>query len=158
MNLKKILMLAVVAIAAALSAKGDELLLNARNLRSQAVTYLSQKGYSPTINSEGDIRFVYDGNTYFIQFIDIGKYVVTRYQIAVTIPPNVSRARAEAVCKFITQQKLCGRGWIYQSGRTINVHIDTFCSGIQMFKDVFLSNMKLLDILSDSAIEELNKR
>ena len=155
MNLKKILMLAVVAIAMVVSASAADLSSEARSLRTQIKSYLSQEGYVPSIDEDGDIKFKYQGNTYFIQLFDIAGDIALRYMVGVTIPDNVSQARAKAICLEITQQKLCSRAIVTSSGRTINVQIDGFCSGISMFKDLFLTNMMLLDGVSDNVLEKL---
>ncbi|MDE6382823.1 MAG: hypothetical protein K2K79_00545 [Paramuribaculum sp.] len=155
MNLKKLLLVAFVAISAAMSAYGADLSREALNLRSQIKSYLSQEGYVPSIDEDGDIKFKYQGNTYFIQLFDIVGDIALRYMVGVTIPDNVSQARAKEVCLYVAQQKLCTRAIVTSSGRTINVQIDGFCSGISMFKDLFLTNMKLLDGVSDNVLEEL---
>lgn len=155
MNLKKFLLFAFVAISAAMSAYGADLSREALNLRSQIKSYLSQEGYVPTIDEDGDIKFKYQGNTYFIQLFDIGGDIALRYMVAVSIPDNVSQTRAKAICIKIAQQKLCSRAVVTSSGRSISVQIDGFCSGIAMFKDLFLTNMMLLDGVSDNVLEEL---
>lgn len=155
MNLKKFLLFAFVAIAVALSAHGADLSREASNLRSQIKSYLSQEGYVPSIDEDGDIKFKYQGNTYFIRLFDIAGDIALRYMVGVSIPDNVSQTRAKAICIQVAQQKLCTRAVVTPSGQSISVQIDGFCSGIAMFKDVFSTNMMLLDSVSDDVLEQL---
>lgn len=159
MNLKKILLLSVMAIAMAVSAgaSGSDLSVEARSLRAKIVSYLSETQHSPSIDEDGDIRFTYEGNTYFIQLFDIGDKVALRYLVGVTVPEGVSQQKAKSICISIVQSKLCSRALLSSSGRSIHVQLDGFCSGIQMFKSLFKANMILLDTVSDNVITQLNE-
>lgn len=155
MNLKKFLLFAFVAIAVALSAHGADLSREALNLRAQIKSYLTQTGHNPTIDQDGDVRFTYEGHVFYIQIFDIAGDIALRYMVGVSIPDNVSQTRAKDICVQVAQQKLCTRAVVTPSGQSINVQIDGFCSGIAMFKDVFSTNMKLLDSVSDDVLEQL---
>lgn len=50
------------------SSSGDgNLSATLRNFRSQIVDYLRYEGYTPTIDSDGDVKFTYNGSSFFIQ-------------------------------------------------------------------------------------------
>lgn len=142
-------------IAMAMSAHAADLSQKALNFRTQIKSYLSSGGYEPSIDSDGDVKFKYNGYTYYIRVVDISGDIMVRYMVGVTVPDNVGRGRANKICLNIAQKKLCARAFLTESGSTIFVQIDAFCSGLSMFKSLFEANMMLLDTVSDDVVSEL---
>lgn len=154
MNLKKLFVVMMV-ITMSMAAHADGLSSKALNLRSQIKSYLATEGYTPSIDDDGDIKFKYNGYTYYISLADVSDDVVIRYMVGVTVPDSLTRGQANKLCLDLTQGKLCVRAILTTSGKTIYVQIDAFCSGISMFKSLFLKNMQLLDSTSDSLVESI---
>lgn len=139
------------------SSSGDgNLSATLRNFRSQIVDYLRYEGYTPTIDSDGDVKFTYNGSSFFIQLSEFNDQLLVRYLVFVTVPDRVSQAQARNVAYNIVANKICSRAYLTSSGSSIAVRIDALCTGIQMFKNLFSANMKLIDNVSDQVVTDLN--
>lgn len=138
------------------SSGGDgDMSASLRNFRSQIVEYLRYEGHNPSIDSDGDVKFTYNGSTFFIQLSNFDDQILVRYLVFVTVPERVSNAQATNVAYNIVANKICCRAYLISSGGNITVRVDGLCTGIQMFKDLFRANMKLIDSVSDQVISEL---
>ena len=157
MRIKKLLLLAVMVLTMAFAAGAADLSSKALTFRSQIKSYLSNQGYTPSIDDDGDVKFKYGGYTYYIHVMEFNGNLITRYMVGVNAPDDMSRARANALCLKVSQNKICARSYLTTSGKTIFVELDAFCSGIAMFKDMFSVNMQLLDGVSDGLIEYMQE-
>lgn len=116
-------------------------------LRSEIQSFLKQEGFMPEIDSDGDIKFKREGNTYYIRIDKANKSpMYLRLQSYYSYSDNLSKSKISAALPDLNLWKAV----MYESQFTVQA--DMLLTSSEAFKTVFY---KLISIVSDVEDEVL---
>lgn len=119
-------------------------------LRSEIQSFLKQEGFMPEIDSDGDIKFKREGNTYYIRIDKANKSpMYLRLQSYYNYSDNLSKSKISAALPDLNLWKAV-KVVMYESQFTVQA--DMFLTSSEAFKTVFY---KLISIVSDLEDEVL---
>lgn len=123
-----------------------------KNFMNQVESYLRNEGYAPSLDSDGDVKFKYQGNTYYVsaEQYDEGFYVkVSGYM---GCEDTNRRAVLEAMNKTEGSLKFL-RCHMNSSGDQIIYEVAGYYSNLYQFKQMFPNAVEILD-LADQRLGE----
>lgn len=113
-------------------------------LQKMYVSFLSSEGYETSIDSDGDVRFVRNGNTYFI---DVSENDLSYFRIVLaninSIDSEAERARATSVALQATADKKVVKVYIVRDN--VWVSCETFIADPEDFKEIFDRMLSAMD-------------
>ena len=133
----------------------DELNLAQLRLRGDIKNYLQQEGYMPEIDSDGDIKFKKEGDTFYVKInaSDTSPMYVVLSK-GFTNPkgytPEAIKLAAAELNFYKAIKVLC-----YQS--SISLRAEMYITSADAFKGVFDKLMKQIGYVEDDIMEELEK-
>lgn len=154
MRLKRIILMLVCSVMA-LGAMADDSEMTAaqKALRTEIKQFMSQEGYMPEIDEDGDIKFKFSGSPMFVQIstIDNSPLFVQIFQI-MSIPENYSRAIVSLACIELSKYK-----GIKVTPYTSSVQFSAqmYLRDAEAFKKVFNKLVRQIDSASDDFGAEL---
>lgn len=152
MNFKRILLCVVMAMVGFMALHAE---LNSaqRNVRSQIYSFLSEEGYQPTYDSDGDIKVKIKGSNYFVRvnesdenpmFVTLASYI--------NYPEDYSRAVVKEAAHEINLYKgvkmLCFKDYI-------TIRAEMFLRSAEPFKQAFYRLIALIQSAEDELDEDL---
>lgn len=126
---------------------------NALTMRTSIQSYLRSEGYVPEIDNDGDIKFKYEGRTWYIrlQNYDDFVYVDTFYMLDLT-DGNMAEVRkaadrAQVAYKFVR----CDI-----SGNTLSISVVLPIKTITQYKEMFANILSVIGFTKQKFLEEYN--
>ncbi len=107
-------------------------------------TYLTEEGYKPEIDEDGDVRFKREGKTYFIN-VDAGDTASFRLVLANIWPIESEEERAEVRLAMDHCNALAKVAKAYMVRDNVWVAIETFIARPEDFKVIFERSLSAMD-------------
>lgn len=101
--------------------------MDARERTSLYVTYLTEEGYTPQVDSDGHIVFEFDGGTYYISvYADDPEYFRLIYPNFWPINSPVERARAYIAADRVNRECKLVKVYLESQGKQVSAEIEEF--------------------------------
>lgn len=109
------------------------------------VDYLTKEGYRPTIDSDGDVVFMHEGGTYYID-IDTGnaQYFRLVFPNFWNIESGDELARVMLAANYATMRTKAAKIYVRSDGQNTVASIELFLGKPEQFRDVFHRAMSAL--------------
>lgn len=154
--MKKAMLFVLCLIATTLAFAQKDLNSSQLKLRTEIFNFLKEEGFTPEIDSDGDIKFKRQGNTCFVIIDEKNTspmYVKMERYIAV--PDNysglTSRLAAEQLSRRFKAIKCC----YLASSNTFRITAEMFLRSSEPFKEVFYQLCSSMDDLKDEISDAL---
>lgn len=144
MRTKKQVVVVFLLLSLMIDVKAFDITPAGKRFRSDIMTFLSQEGFSPSIDDDESLCFKKEGEQYWIDIHDDGPYYVEFHRANLGSETADQDAVLKAVNKVNSEKrvvKCCALG------SKIAITIESYCYKSEDFKYVFY---KCLDILEDS--------
>lgn len=109
------------------------------------VDYLTKEGYRPTVDSDGDVVFMHEGGTYYID-IDTGdpQYFRLVFPNFWEIESADELARVMVAANYATMRTKAAKIYVRSDGQNTVASIEMFFANPEQFRDVFHRAMSAL--------------
>lgn len=128
----------------------------ALTFRNQIKSYLSQEGYVPTIDTDGDIAFKYEGSKYFISVDNYGEMVyvtVSYYMNAEDTNSTLLRRVANDVERGLKLVRI----YLTQNQQTLILECAAANTSIAEFRRMFYNYMEILTLAKERVTDGYNE-
>lgn len=154
-KIKRIMSVVVLFMAASLAASASSSTSATRSFNNSICSFLKSEGYSASIDEDGDVKFKYQGYTYYIVTNERndGKFTVAcRLQFSLGSPENNNKAlRLYRAANNVNFTKYWVKSYIFTTGEEEKYHVafavETLETNVSAYKDVLL---KYIDVISDA--------
>ncbi len=134
----------VLPAAQALAQDTDKKSWDKEALQRLYVDYLSEEGYKPKIDSDGDVQFKREGKTYFISVADNDPEFF-RVVLPAIWSIESEEERSQALVAADRSNALCKAAKVYTVADNVWVSLELFVAQPEDFKNVFRRAISALD-------------
>jgi hypothetical protein len=127
-------------------------------LRRRYVSMLSDKGLRPTIDSDGDILFRYDGRNYFITSNCDSGYFEILHAGFWEIEDQDELARAAAAASGATQKVKAAKVWVNSAQNNVSAQVQGFVTATSEVEDFLDRSLRLIKLAIETFRQEMNDR
>ena len=153
--MKKISILAILIFIVSIASNAADLSQKAQNMRTQLKSYLSSNGYTPSIDSDGDIKFKHDGGTFFVHFHDYQSKVAVSIYKMYDNDTNLSSTALKNICQEIITEYIMAKLYMSSTYNTITIEVEALYDTPAQVKDLFESNLLLVSIIDGKFLERI---
>lgn len=153
--MKKISILSILIFLVSIASNAADLSQKAQNMRSQLKSYLSSNGYSPSIDSDGDIKFTHDGGSFYVHFQDYKSEVAVSIYKMYTNDTDLSNATLKNICQEIMTEYIMAKVYMSSTCKTLYIEAEALYDTPAQVKDLFESNLMLVSIIADKFLERI---
>ena len=145
--MKKISILSILILLASIVSSAADLSQKAQNMRTQLKSYLTSNGYSPSIDSDGDIEFKHDGSIFYVHFQDYQSKVAVSIYKPYNNNTDLSNVALKNICQEIMAEYIMAKLYMSSSYKRIYIEVEALYDTPAQVKDLFKSNLKLLTVI-----------
>lgn len=153
--MKRISILAILIFFISIASTAADLSQKAQNMRTQLKSFLTSNGYSPSIDSDGDIKFKHDGGTYYVHFQDYQSEVAVSIYKMYNNDTDLSSEALKNICQDIMRDYIMAKLYMSSTYKTIYIEVEALYDTPTQVKDLFESNLLLLSIIVDKFLERI---
>ncbi len=113
------------------------------NFTNQVLNFLKEEGYMPSLDSDGDVKFKSQGDTYFVVASDYDDGCYVKVMGIMGAEDVNVRAVLEACNATVAEYKFV-RCYYNSSSQAIVYECAGFFTGIQQFKEIFADYLNIL--------------
>lgn len=152
--MKKTTIILLLSLLCSFVAKAD-LSQKALNMRSQIKSYLNTEGYSPSIDSDGDIAFTYDGGKFYVHFQDYKDKVAVSIVKYLKNDTDLSHSSIDKLCWSIDSDYMLVKVYPNTSYSQLKIEAEALYDNASQFKQFFFTNIVIVDLVTDELIERV---
>lgn len=133
-----------------------ELSQKALNMRSQIKTYISGKGYSPSIDSDGDIAFKVDGESYYVHLQDYRGVVAVAITKYLNNNTELSHGTIDKICWSLGNDYRLVKIYPTSTYQSVKVEVEALYDTASQFNQFFDTNLLIVSIVTDALVERVD--
>jgi len=148
----KVIIIFIILMVVGLSTLSAQ--MTKKQLQDMYVTYLRTQGYNPSVDSDGDVNFTAQGQSFYIEVLEREPQSF-RIVLSSTLDPGSNRLRALEAASAATRTNRVVRVFLTGSGRIgidtyifiarpedFSVHLNRMVGQIVMARDEFLAAIR----------------
>lgn len=142
--MKKLFLLAILLIVSTVDIIAKDFNKQQLALRLEVVKFLSDEGFQPKIDKDGDVTFTKDETTYYLIISEAWKdpYLITLYLEFLYDEENYTKANLESCITSVAQQNVVK---LYCMESLYSYCSDIFCENANVVKSSFYSMIKQIE-------------
>lgn len=152
--MKKVLFLLLCFVACNAAFAQKDLTSSQLKLRTEILNFLKEEGFTPEIDSDGDIKFKRQGGVYFVVISDANTspmYVALEEYISA--PERYSETVLRLASEKLTERYKAIKCNYIASSKTLRLAGEMFLRSSEPFKEVFYKLVSIMDTVEDKIIE-----
>ena len=153
--MKKISILFIFALVATVTACASELSQKALNMRTQLKSYISQLGYNPYIDEDGDIAFEYENSGYYVHFQDYKSVVAVSLVKSFRNDTGKSNAAIDRLCYDVMSDFVMVKVYPTTTHKSIRIEVEALYNTSAQVKEFFEDNLLIVSIVADDLLERI---
>lgn len=132
--------------------------MNRQQLAQMYMKYLTEEGYNPSLDADGDVRFKAEGFTYYIIIDEKDeRYFRLLFPNFWSIDDGEELARALVAANYATMVTKVAKVYVREDGKDTSAAIEMFVDPPEQFKSTFPRCMSALRASVNTFVEKMKE-
>lgn len=157
--MKKAMLFMLCLMATTLAFAQKDLTNSQLKVRTEILNFLKEEGFTPEIDSDGDIKFKRQGGVYFVVISDANTSpMYVALEEYVSVPDRYSETVLRLASERLTERYKAIKCNYMASSKTLRLAGEMFLRSAEAFKEVFYKLVSVMDTVEDKIIETCDEQ